>query len=193
MRDGPADIRGVLVFAAAAYLLFLPLWMALVSTSGRRRKVLWAAIPLPVYVVLVTALAFPLFHPSIYRVGTDAELGPLKGLARLKTLLIGGEVTDAGLERLQGLPQLKELYLFSAAVTDAGLINLRGLNRLRKLHICRTPITDAGLKHLKVLTQLEDLDLVETRVTDDGVRNLRRALPKCKIEWTPPTQGERRG
>ncbi len=101
MRDGPANIRGVLVLAAAGYLLFLPLWMALVSAFRRKRKMLWAVIPLPIYIVLVTALAFPLFHPSIHRVGTDAELEPLKGSARLSILLVGGEVTDAGLEHSQ--------------------------------------------------------------------------------------------
>ena len=181
MRDGPANIRGVLVLAAAGYLLFLPLWMALVSAFRRKRKMLWAVIPLPIYIVLVTALAFPLFHPSIHRVGTDAELEPLKGSARLSILLVGGEVTDAGLEHLNGLPQLKELYLFSTAVTDAGLIHLKGLNALRKLCISGTPITDSGLKHLEGLTQLEGLSFAETRVTEDGVRNLRRALPKCEL------------
>jgi len=65
--------------------------------------------------------------------------------------------------------------------TDADLELLRDLPDLRQLSIRRTNVTDAGLEHLKGLKHLEYLGLEGTNVTDEGVKKLQRALPNCKI------------
>jgi hypothetical protein len=72
--------------------------------------------------------------------------------------LIGEPTTDDGLENLQGLSQLQDLWLDSTQVTDVGLMHLQGLSQLRKLTLSRT------------------------KVTDEGVNKLQQALPNCKID-----------
>ena len=87
-----------------------------------------------------------------------------------KIELLGGEIAisvslswcildDAALECLEGLPQLRELYLSHTDVTDAGLEHLKGLRQLRELHVHSTGVTDAGLEQLKGLRRLQRLDL----------------------------------
>jgi hypothetical protein len=90
-------------------------------------------------------------------------------------------VTDAGLEHLKGLTQLRTLILDSTKVTDAGLEHLKGLTQLQELYLEQTQVTDAGLEHLEGLTQLHYVELLYTRVTDKGVKRLQHALPKCMI------------
>ena len=46
-------------------------------------------------------------------------------------------------------------------MTDAGLEHLKGLTQLRVLNLANTKVTDAGLEHLKGLTQLRMLYLDE--------------------------------
>lgn len=90
-------------------------------------------------------------------------------------------VTDAGLDYLEGLNQLKYLHLKNANITDAGLVRIQGLTQLEFLTLSRTRVTDAGLVYLKGLTHLEYLYLEQTHVTDAGCQKLRKALPKLKI------------
>jgi hypothetical protein len=91
------------------------------------------------------------------------------------------EATDAEVEHLRGLSQLKELELGGTHVTDAGLEHLRGMSRLTELDLGFTQVTDAGLGHLKGLSQLQYLDLRTMQVTDGGVKRLQQALPNCEI------------
>ena len=56
------------------------------------------------------------------------------------------DVTDATLELLAGLPQLRELTLNDTAVTDAGLATLARLPQLESLRIARTKITPEGVQ-----------------------------------------------
>ena len=93
------------------------------------------------------------------------------------------QITDAGLEHLDGLSQLQLLSLADTQVTDAGLEHLKGLSQLQELWLDRTQVTDAGLEHLKGLSQLQELWLNGTKVTEAGVAKLRKSLPKCKIDW----------
>jgi hypothetical protein len=66
-------------------------------------------------------------------------------------------------------------------ITDADLEHLKGLGQLRKLYLGGPGITDHGLEHLKGLNQLQELQLICTAVTDRGTEELQKALPKCKI------------
>ncbi len=97
----------------------------------------------------------------------------------------GGTATDALLEHLKGMNQLRTLYLPATAVTDAGLEHLTGLDKLQTLDLSFTVVSDAGLKHLAGLLQLQALNLTGTKVTDPGVKKLQGALPKCKVTTTP--------
>ena len=56
---------------------------------------------------------------------TDAGLVHLKGLHKLKTLILWGAITDAGLENLKELKQLESLGLAGTNVTREGVKRLR--------------------------------------------------------------------
>jgi hypothetical protein len=66
-------------------------------------------------------------------------------------------------------------------VTDAGLEHLKGLANLKSLDLSYTAVTDAGLEHLKGLANLQTLSLAGAKVGRDGVKDLQRALPSCMI------------
>jgi len=91
------------------------------------------------------------------------------------------QATDADLEQLEGLTNLKCLQLDGTQITDAGLKHLGGLKQLYWLHLSKTNITDAGLERLRGLNELRWLFLDGTQVTDDGVKTLQQALPNCHI------------
>ncbi len=101
---------------------------------------------------------------------TDAGLEHIEGLTQLRLLdLTGTQVTDAGLEHLKGLNEPQTLKVGYSKATDAGLAHLRGLTQLRSLNLSGTKVGDAGLDHLKGLTQLQTLSLFDTRITAECV------------------------
>ena len=67
------------------------------------------------------------------------------------------DATDDDLEHLEGLSDLRELWLAHTQVTDRGLEHLRELTNLQELYLWRTRVTDAGLEHLRGLTMLQAL------------------------------------
>ena len=104
----------------------------------------------------------------------DADLEFLDGLTELRELYLNGSVvTDAGLEHLAGLSRLQFLDIQLTHVTDAGLENLKGLTQLQALFLDSNRVTDAGLRHVKGLRQLRKLSLSGTHVTDFGLELLK--------------------
>jgi WD40 repeat protein len=125
-------------------------------------------------------------HLGVTKV-TDAGLAHLKNMNELLSLsLHNTKVTDDGLIHLRDVPKLMILNLNDTAVTDVGLERIKARAAFRRLHLAGTKVTDAGLAHLTTLDKLTELDLSRTKVTAGGVAELQKALPKCKIEWTPP-------
>ena len=61
------------------------------------------------------------------------------------------------------------VVLVGTDVTDAGLPHLRDLTQLRSLNLDDTQITDSGLAHLKGMTQLEGVEPLGHAVTDAGL------------------------
>ena len=66
-------------------------------------------------------------------------------------------------------------------MTDAGLQHLKELSQLRELNLDDTKVSDVGLEQLKGLTQLRELRLDGTNVTVAGVKKLQQTLPHCRI------------
>jgi hypothetical protein len=119
---------------------------------------------------------------EVTRLGGKLEFdGGSPGKPVIKVELSGSGVTDAGLDQLKALTQLRTLTLNGTKVTDAGLKHLKGLTQLRTLTLNGTKVTDAGLGHLGEMTQLQLLHLNRTQVTDEGAKRLQRALPNCRI------------
>jgi hypothetical protein len=120
---------------------------------------------------------------------TDATLVYLRGLPQLRVLHFGANnVTDAGLASLTGLTHLERLEMRYMRITDAGLKHLEGLPQLRALWL-GAGITDAGLERLKRFAQLEELSLFESKVTDAGLEHLKELtmLHKLCLDYTPVT------
>ena len=90
-----------------------------------------------------------------------------------------------GLGRLAGRrkPSPIELRLHAAgpAVTDAGIARLRGIPQIAELDLTNAQVTDAAINDLTTLTGLKRVVLRGTQVTDFGMRKLQQALPKCEI------------
>ena len=84
-------------------------------------------------------------------------------------------VSDADLKEIvKLLPHINLLFLAATNVTDAGLETLDGLNELNWLSLSDTKITDSGMERLKGIKQLKMLSLDNTRVTDSGLERLKR-------------------
>jgi hypothetical protein len=80
---------------------------------------------------------------------TDWPFWIARHFRRVETAVIPGpQVTDAGLEHLKELTDLRRLDLDGSQVTDAGLQRLKGLTNLIQLELSDTQVTDAGLEHL---------------------------------------------
>ncbi|MCE9552629.1 MAG: hypothetical protein K8T91_04525 [Planctomycetes bacterium] len=154
------------------------------------------------------SVQFPVGRPSVLRRVRDADVRQLKEFTALREVLLSGtNITDEGLECLQGQTRLQRLLLENVQikgaglqhlkhsknleilslkntqVADDGLAHLQGLTNLRDLDLTGTKVTDAGLEHLKGLTGLQRLNLRGTQVTDDGVDKLQATLPKCSIDY----------
>ena len=88
------------------------------------------------------------------------------------------DVTDATLDYLTGMTQLRELDLNDTKVTDAGLATLAKIGTLTIVRLKSTAITEDGFReHLMPLAGLRELDLRGTKVTSATVREWRAAQP----------------
>ena len=75
---------------------------------------------------------------------------------------------------------MRFLVLSGTQITDAGLEHLQGL-KVSTLYLGDTQITDAGLEHLRRLPRLGFLDLSGTQVTEAGVQQLKQSLPSLSV------------
>jgi len=120
----------------------------------------------------------------------DADLADLTHLRPLQTLNLSqcGKITDAGMQDVAAIAELKELMLGTAEnpgarITDAGLEPLTRLRRLELLDLSQCGrITDEGLKHVARIPALKELHLdgglePGPRVGDAGLEAL-ASLPR---------------
>ena len=101
-------------------------------------------------------------------------------------LATAARVSDAGLEHLAGMTDLKVLGLGGTKITDAGLVHLAVLTNLQYLKLHGTRVTADGLVHLRSMTKLQWLSLGGNQISDAGLAGLRQALPNCEVENSPP-------
>jgi len=60
---------------------------------------------------------------------------------------------------------------------------MKSYAHLTELFLEGSQIGDAGLAHLQGHANLKRVHLLKTKVTANGIEALKKALPKCKIEW----------
>ncbi|CAI5971769.1 unnamed protein product [Closterium sp. NIES-64] len=92
---------------------------------------------------------------------TDASLEGIGSLKALTTLCLGrSNITDEGIKRLLGLPQLMYLDLYVCpSITSASMVDVCKLTALTSLRLDESGVTEDGLKHLTALTSLKLLTL----------------------------------
>ena len=91
-------------------------------------------------------------------------------------------VTDAQLEGLARLTNLRVLYLNNTSVSDAGVAKLEPLTELRWLSLVGTNVTDQAVPILLKLRKLTDLFLFGTTVSETGIRELLDSREQLKVD-----------
>ncbi|MGE3808077.1 MAG: protein kinase [Gemmataceae bacterium] len=83
-----------------------------------------------------TLLRFPkLEELGVTDLGTEEALKTLAGLPALKSLLLGGDISDKSLRWIEDFPRLTQLKLLRARVSEAALLRLKVAKQLRLLAI----------------------------------------------------------
>ncbi len=111
---------------------------------------------------------------------SDAALRTIGQLSRLEALELIGDnsVTDAGMQPLSALSNLRAFVMHTSRLNGPGLAALRGLSHLQLLAVPDAPIDDRGLNIIAGMSGLKALDLAHTAITDAGLRALRDKLPE---------------
>ncbi len=113
---------------------------------------------------------------------TDAAMEQIRDLTQLRSILLyGTKVTDAGLVHLENMQEMDNLTLASKNFTDGAFPHITRIPNLRVLNMNRARITDKGIEQLHQMTGLKEVMLAETSVTKEGVQRLRQALPQCEV------------
>jgi len=94
------------------------------------------------------------------------------GLAKLARLREQGKRNPNDPDLASTISQLKQGRLNNNAVTDAGLAKLAGLKELRELRLSNTNITDEGLGILSGFPALEELSIYRLRGGAEGLKHL---------------------
>jgi hypothetical protein len=96
--------------------------------------------------------------------------------------MANADVTDATLEHLRGLSQLRSLDVSDTKISDAGLAKIAALPGLVELRLARTAITDAGFQeHLAKKDSLLKLDLTGTEVKGKTKRDWKALTPDARV------------
>jgi Leucine-rich repeat (LRR) protein len=124
---------------------------------------------------------------------TDVGLQALRQLSGLTMLSLGGEqrtdsglwsisLTEAGVDAIATLQNLRELRMDGMPVTNRWLEKLKTLRKLERLSLQRCKrIDDAAAAMLATWPLLRVVDLTGTAVTEKGLAELRRARPNAQI------------
>lgn len=122
----------------------------------------------------------------------DADAAKLATLTHLVDVnLDNAPITNAAVNALQPLAELRRLSLSNTGVTDEGLQNLRNFARLEFVRLDSTRVGDKGMAHLAAIPNLRELSLWRVVVTDNGVAHLQNAsrLEHISLDGTPVGDG----
>jgi hypothetical protein len=103
---------------------------------------------------------------------TDEGLKYLARMAQLRELILGGQITDRGLESLQHLRELRIFQMYwQNGITDEGVSNLKWCNHLEEVDLLGCNVGDGAIA---ALTGKPNLRRFKTgrNVTDDGLQLL---------------------
>jgi hypothetical protein len=103
----------------------------------------------------------------------DDDLPRIIALKALRELLLdNSQITSAGVEQLQSLPNLEHLRLRGRPLDDAALSAAAEIQSLRILNLPHGDFTDDGVKSLAKLPNLVQLRLGGKRLTDRALAEM---------------------
>jgi hypothetical protein len=114
----------------------------------------------------------------------DDDLAIISQLDQITSLNLDGskQITDEGLKYLARMPQLRELIL-GGQITDSGLEPLQHLRELRVFQMYwQNGITDKGISNLRLCNQLEEVDLLGCNVGDGAIAALTGKPNLCRFK-----------
>src|SRR5579862_3951253 len=117
-----------------------------------------------------------------FRWVTDADVEMIADLKDLRKLdLSFSLITDGGMEHLKPLDGVTDLNLFAVEkITDAGMSYIRGWKKLERLNLHGTDVTDITMmQYVAGFTALRSLDIGYTLVGDLGLESL-ASLPRLE-------------
>jgi eukaryotic-like serine/threonine-protein kinase len=115
---------------------------------------------------------------------TDAGLAQLRGFKRLTHIgLENTHVKGPGLAELEDCKDLDHVDLRGTLVGDSDLVPIQKCWKLQNLYLNGTRVTDTGLAPFRDCWNLRHIAVEKTKVTAAQVEALKKALPKCRIEW----------
>jgi hypothetical protein len=103
---------------------------------------------------------------------TNAGLAHLRGMTRLKSLSLSGEmrISRNGLESLEGMTSLRNLSIYSTPLSDDDLLCIGKLKNLETFCHCEPHWGAAGLIHLADLSYL--IDEIDVGFSSSGMTNV---------------------
>ncbi len=155
-------------------------WLVVkVQQARKQREVVEAIRALGGFVTYDYAIDQSYGHPVNAQAAGPGWLGSVLGVDLfadvVRVNLDSTDVTDAQLECLENLPQLRWVNLFNTRITNAGLEHLKRLRHLERLELGGTQVTDAGLEYLAGLPDLQSV--YATDVTEKGMERLHQTCP----------------
>lgn len=116
--------------------------------------------------------------------GGEKGLMHLRWLQEVQQVILQGQKVDAAwLPYLQRMPNLKVVQIKRCRLTDADIEKLTPLKDLRLLGIFYTSITDKSIPALLKMQGVGDLRLIGTDISQDGANQLQAALTVTSVDY----------
>ena len=116
--------------------------------------------------------------------GDLADLDRLRWLPDVREVsLIGPQITDAVVKRIDTLSGVERVIIKKAPITDDAVRSLTKLKQVTQVYLMYTPVTDAALADLRELDTLRELRLYGTQVTRPAVEQFQTASTNVQVDF----------
>lgn len=112
---------------------------------------------------------------------------PMQERWSMLTITEGDPICDEDLARLQYLPELEIVKIYTSKISDCGIAHLKWLVSLECLILSSKRLTNACLQHIVRISSLQAVDMQRaSQVTRDAYMEAMDQLPNLSPERYPP-------